>query len=259
MEAAKTRLEELGKGTLPNCIKVISKNLTASTNTDIAKLAQSGAGSWTVVHALEQSSGRGRHGNKWISQKGDLFLSILLRPATATKCWGELSFVSAVAVATTLESYVSEEKVEVKWPNDILLDEQKVSGILLERHDDNKFGSAIIIGIGINILNKPAVNKYPVTCLTDYADSVVSVDDVLKILLSSMLHWYELWEVQGFAEIRREWMRRAYKLGGLVKIPGEGGQIENLEFRGIDIDGAMLLKGTNGQVTKVRTGTVNFL
>ena len=83
--------------------------------------------------------------------------------------------------------------------------------------------------------------------------------NVLKILLSSMLHWYELWEVQGFAEIRREWMRRAYKLGGLVKIPGEGGQIENFEFTGIDFDGAMLLKGANGRLTKLRTGTVNFL
>ena len=74
-----------------------------------------------------------------------------------------------------------------------------------------------------------------------------------------MLYWYDLWELRGFSEIKSEWMRRAYKLGGVVEIAGKGGQSEHFQFKGIDIDGAMLLKKSTGQVAKVRTGTVNFL
>ena len=84
---------------LPGFVNIIRKDITGSTNEDIALLAKQNAEAWTVVQALEQNSGRGRHGKTWDSQRGNLFMSLLLRPAVGSRRWGELSFLSAVAVA----------------------------------------------------------------------------------------------------------------------------------------------------------------
>ena len=244
---------------LPGFINIIRKEITGSTNEDIALLAKQNAEAWTVVQALEQNAGRGRHGKTWDSQRGNLFISLLLRPAVGSRRWGELSFLSAVAVATILSEYINNQRIEVKWPNDVLINGKKIAGILLEVLNFGAKAPAVVVGIGINISKKPKEFEYPVTCIQDYKNEITSLDEVLTSLLHSIVHWFRIWENDGFDMIRTEWMKRAYKLDGTVEVEGKNGSSAKFKFRGIDAEGAMLLDDENGTRNLYRAGTVRFL
>ena len=244
---------------LPGFINIIRKEITGSTNEDIALLAKQNAEAWTVVQALEQNSGRGRHGKTWDSQRGNLFMSLLLRPAVGSRRWGELSFLSAVAVATILSEYINSQRIEVKWPNDVLINGKKIAGILLEVLNFDAKAPAVVMGIGINISKKPKEFEYPVTCIQDYKNEITSSDEVLTSLLHSIVHWFRIWENDGFDMIRTEWMKRAYKLDGTLEVEGKNGSAAKFKFKGIDAEGAMLLDDENGTRNLYRAGTVRFL
>ena len=244
---------------LPGFINIIRKEITGSTNEDIALLAKQNAEAWTVVQALEQNSGRGRHGKTWDSQRGSLYMSLLLRPAVGSRRWGELSFLSAVAVATILSEYINNQRIEVKWPNDVLINGKKIAGILLEVLNFGAKAPAVVMGIGINISKKPKEFEYPVTCIQDYKNEITSSDEVLTSLLHSIVHWFRIWENDGFDMIRTEWMKRAYKLDGTVEVEGKNGSSAKFKFKGIDAEGAMLLDDENGTRNLYRAGTVRFL
>ena len=244
---------------LPGFINIIRKEITGSTNEDIALLAKQNAEAWTVVQALEQNSGRGRHGKTWDTQRGNLFMSLLLRPAVGSRRWGELSFLSAVAVANILSEYINNQRIEVKWPNDVLINGKKIAGILLEVLNFGAKAPAVVVGIGINISKKPKEFEYPVTCIQDYKNEITSSDEVLTSLLHSIVHWFRIWENDGFDMIRTEWMKRAYKLDGTVEVEGKNGSSAKFKFRGIDAEGAMLLDDENGTRNLYRAGTVRFL
>ena len=169
---------------LPDFINVIKKESTGSTNEDIALLAKQGAAPWTVVQALVQTSGRGRHGKSWDSQIGNLFMSLLLRPTVNRVRWGELSLLSAITVASTLSDFIDNQIIQVKWPNDVLINGKKIAGILLEVADSNVEEPSVIVGIGINISKAPEKIEYPVSRINDYKTGHISADDVLITLLN---------------------------------------------------------------------------
>tara|TARA_B100000989_G_scaffold257195_1_gene206629 strand:- start:1032 stop:1832 length:801 start_codon:yes stop_codon:yes gene_type:complete len=244
---------------LPDFINVIKKESTGSTNEDMALLAKQGIAPWTVVQALVQTSGRGRHGKSWDSQIGNLFMSLLLRPNVNRMRWGELSLLSAIAVASTLSDYVDSQIIEVKWPNDVLINGKKIAGILLEVADFNVEEPSVIVGVGVNISKTPEKFEYPVTCINDYKTGHTSVDSVFISLLNHFVYWFHIWEDNGFGAIKDEWMRRAFKLGGSVSVENTNGFKAEYKFRGIDMEGAILLDDENGKRSRVRSGTVRFL
>ncbi len=244
---------------LPDFINVIKKESTGSTNEDMALLAKQGVAPWTVVQALVQTSGRGRHGKSWDSQKGNLFLSLLLRPNINRMRWGELSLLSAVAVASTLSDYVENQIIEVKWPNDVLVNGKKIAGILLEVADFNAKEPSVIVGVGVNISKTPEKFEYPVTCINNYKSGYTSVDTVFISLLHHFVYWFHIWEDNGFGAIKDEWMRRAFKLGGSVSVENKNGLKAEYKFKGIDMEGAILLDDENGKRNRIRSGTVRFL
>ena len=186
-------------------------------------------------------------------------MSLLLRPAVGSRRWGELSFLSAVAVATILSEYINRQRIEVKWPNDVLINGKKIAGILLEVLNFGAKAPAVVMGIGINISKKPKEFEYPVTCIQDYKNEITSSDEVLTSLLHSIVHWFRIWENDGFDMIRTEWMKRAYKLDGTVEVEGKNGSSAKFKFKGIDAEGAMLLDDENGTRNLYRAGTVRFL
>ena len=244
---------------LPDFINVIKKECTGSTNEDMALLAKQGVAPWTVVQALVQTSGRGRHGKSWDSQIGNLFMSLLLRPNVNRMRWGELSLLSAVAVASTLSDYVDNQIIEVKWPNDVLINGKKIAGILLEVADFNVEEPSVIVGVGVNISKTPEKFEYPVTCISDYKTGHTSVDSVFISLLHHFVYWFHIWEDSGFGAIKDEWMRRAFKLGGSVSVENKNGLKAEYKFRGIDMDGSILLDDKKGKRSRIRSGTVRFL
>lgn len=124
---------------------------TGSTNADLAELAKAGEPAGLVLVADHQELGRGRFDRAWASPPGSsVAVSVLLRPARAAFDWGWLSLLVGLAVADGIRSLGASERVSLKWPNDVLIDERKVCGILSERVLTD-LGDAAICGFGINV------------------------------------------------------------------------------------------------------------
>jgi BirA family biotin operon repressor/biotin-[acetyl-CoA-carboxylase] ligase len=212
-----------------------------STNDEARRLAQQGAPNGTVIHADEQTSGRGRLSHTWFSPPGNLYLSVLLRtgqPATRTS---ELSFLAAIAVADTVETLLPRQiRTMLKWPNDVLVNGAKIAGILIEQVDE-----ATIIGIGLNVLEAPSNAAYKTTTIVANG-GIASVDGARDILLGRIGVHLTDWQSTGFAPIREQWLSRSYPVGAEIRA-NTGGQVISGHFAGLDRDGALLLDTPQGR------------
>jgi BirA family transcriptional regulator, biotin operon repressor / biotin---[acetyl-CoA-carboxylase] ligase len=212
-----------------------------STNDEARRLAAEGAPHGTVVHADEQTRGRGRMANTWFSPPGNLYISILLRTGQPANRVGELSFVAALAVADTVEALLPRQiRAMLKWPNDVLVNGAKVAGILLE-HVDN----ATILGIGLNVLEAPSNTAYKTTTIVANG-GIASVDGARDILLDRLGRHLSDWRVDGFPSIREQWLGRSYPIGAAIRANSAGQAIAG-HFAGLDLDGALLLDTAQGR------------
>jgi BirA family biotin operon repressor/biotin-[acetyl-CoA-carboxylase] ligase len=129
--------------------------VTGSTNTDLFELARQGAPEWTLVVAGEQRTGRGRLGRTWASLEGrSLLASILLRPTVGPSDAPLLSLLAAVCMVRAIQS-TNGVSVMCKWPNDLVVGERKLGGILAEAHVDSERLSFVVIGTGVNVAEQP--------------------------------------------------------------------------------------------------------
>jgi BirA family transcriptional regulator, biotin operon repressor / biotin---[acetyl-CoA-carboxylase] ligase len=226
---------------MPDAFTVIHHEKIGSTNDEARRLAQEGAADGTVVHADEQTSGRGRLAHTWFSPPGNLYLSILLRTGLPIDRTPQLSFVAALTVADTVEALLPRQiRAMVKWPNDVLVNGAKIAGILLELVDD-----AAIIGIGLNVLQAPSNAAYKTTTIVANG-GIASVDGARDILLSRLSQHLEAWQASGFEPIREQWLSRSYPIGAAIRA-NVGGQSMSGHFAGLGPDGALLLDTPEGR------------
>jgi BirA family biotin operon repressor/biotin-[acetyl-CoA-carboxylase] ligase len=212
-----------------------------STSDEARRLAASGAPHGTVVHADEQAAGRGRFGRTWFSPPGNLYLSVLLRLDLPAGRDSDLSFVSALAVADTVDALLPKQiRSALKWPNDVLVDDGKIAGILIETID-----GAQIIGIGLNVLEAPRNAPYKTATLVA-AGGIATVDGARDILLDSLAKHLGAWTEHGFEPIRTAWLARAHPIGTALRA-SVGGRSEEGLFAGLDEWGAMLLDTPEGR------------
>ncbi len=233
----------------------------ASTNSEAARLAALGAGEGLCIVAAEQTAGRGRLQREWLSPKGaGLYFSIVLRPQIEQRYWPLITLVASLAVSDALrESYGL--RSDIKWPNDILVNERKLCGILAETIE-TETGRALVVGIGINLTN----NAFPPS-LVEVATSVehaversVDLEVVLEALTRALaLHYQTLQEPNGHAEIIREWSARSsYAVGKQVRVV-EGGQSFEGTTRGLESDGALRVETDRGELKVVHAGDVETM
>jgi BirA family transcriptional regulator, biotin operon repressor / biotin---[acetyl-CoA-carboxylase] ligase len=222
-----------------------------STNEEARRLASEGAPHGTVIHADEQTAGRGRMARTWFSPPGNLYLSIILRTGTTEQRNTELSFVTASAVADTVEALLPRHiRPMLKWPNDVLVNGAKIAGILLEQEAD-----AIILGIGLNVLQAPTHAAYKTTTIVANG-GIASVDSARDILLDRLGRHLASWRNDGFETIRTLWLGRSYPLGASIRVNAHGESIEGA-FAGLDQDGALLLDTPAGR-QRVIAGDVSM-
>ena len=212
-----------------------------STMDEARRLAGQGAPHGTAVHADEQTAGRGRLARDWYSPPGNLYMSVLLRLNTPPGRLAELSFVTAVAVADTVDALLPKAKrATLKWPNDVLVEGAKISGILLEQ-----YGDATIVGVGLNVLFAPHNVAYKTTTLAS-SGGIASVDGARDILLERLAQRLTVWQTDGFAPIRDAWMARGHPIGTPLRAGVGNHPIDGL-FAGLDDDGALLLDTDEGR------------
>jgi BirA family biotin operon repressor/biotin-[acetyl-CoA-carboxylase] ligase len=212
-----------------------------STNDEARRLAGEGAPHGTVVHADEQTAGRGRLSHTWFSPPGNLYLSILLRTGQPVSHAAELGFVAALTVADTVEALLPRQiRAMLKWPNDVLVNGAKIAGILLEALDD-----ATVMGIGLNVLEAPSNAAYKTTTIVANG-GIASVDGARDILFDRLGRHLADWREAGFAPIRQQWLNRSYPIGAAIRASSNGHPIAG-HFAGLDIDGALLLDTPQGR------------
>ena len=216
------------------------------------RLAAEAAPHGTVVHADEQTVGRGRLARRWLSPPGNLYVSIILRLGLPAARTTELGFIATLAVADAIETMLpKQERPTLKWPNDVLVRDGKISGILVEQADD-----ATILGIGINVLQAPGGVSYKVSTIVG-CGGLATVDGTRSALLKALAAWLDIWDRDGFAAIRSAWLARAHPPGtSLHVVIGE----RTIEGRFADLadDGALILDTSEGR-TRCVVGDVGVV
>jgi BirA family biotin operon repressor/biotin-[acetyl-CoA-carboxylase] ligase len=223
---------------------------TASTNDDAKRAAEAGEAEGLVIHALQQTAGRGRHGRTWQSPEGNLYCSVVLRPKNAPQSFGQYSFVAALALGHTVKAFLPDVAVTLKWPNDVLAGGKKISGILLESGE-----GYLIVGMGLNVLHHPEDALYPSTSLHAMGAGMPAVDAVRDALLGYLWHWYDVMRTIGFAPVRSAWIANAQKGQMSVKLPD--GAVEG-SFETIDEQGYLVLRLADQTERVIATGDVFF-
>ncbi len=226
--------------------------MTPSTNDEVKKAALSGAAEGVAIVASNQTSGRGRHGRGWQFLSGNLAFSVLLRPPLPVSLWGCYSFAVSVAVGDALCAYLPEDAVQLKWPNDVLVNGKKICGILLEAGE-----GWLVAGIGVNVRQVPRSPRYPSTSLLSERAEACSASEVMDGILSRLGFWYECMNKEGFAPVRKAWLARARKGLMHVRIPTEAQEIHG-EFADLDENGNLRLWLQDGSERRVSAGDVFF-
>jgi len=221
---------------------------TGSTNDDARQAAEAGDAEGLVVWALKQTAGKGRHGRIWESPEGNLYCSILLRPKEGMDLAGLYSFVAALALYDTVRLCLPVAEITLKWPNDVLVEGEKVAGILIEAGPD-----WLVIGIGLNVLHHPESGLYPSTSLLAVGAHDKALDDILEWLLRNLSHWCGIMQQQGFAPIRAAWLKHAVKGRLSVRLPNE---MVVGEFAGLDERGNLRLYLADGSERAIASGDV---
>jgi BirA family biotin operon repressor/biotin-[acetyl-CoA-carboxylase] ligase len=159
---------------------------SASTNADVAAAARDGAPEGLIVVAESQTAGRGRRDRSWTTPpRAGLTFSVLLRPMFPAAGWGWLPLLAGLAVATPLRT-LTELDVALKWPNDVLVGDRKLGGILTE-----VVGDGVVVGIGLNVSLR--ADELPVpdaTSLVIEGSAVIDRDPVLRAVLREIERWY---------------------------------------------------------------------
>ena len=221
-----------------------------SSTMDTAKeMARKNCPDYTIVIADRQTRGRGRLNRTWLSDDGGLYFTMVLRPEIPVQWSFRVNFLASVTLAQVIREMLQIE-AQVKWPNDILVGEKKISGMLseLEAEPDRVF--FISIGIGINVNNDPSAAEPGASSLKKIAGRQVSRKDLLARFLEV---FGDRLKNADFAEVIAEWKKYTMTLGRHVKIVTH---LEESEGLAVDVDenGALVLELADGNLKKIVYG-----
>ncbi len=228
-----------------------------STNTVAKGLAEEGAEEGTIVIAKTQKRGRGRRGKKWISPRGGIWMSIILRPEIPPARAPQLTLVTGVAVAKTIKKEFGLD-VGIKWPNDVLIGDKKVCGILTEAHARFSTLEYVVVGIGID--TNVDVDLFPeefregATSLKKELKRDIKSTELMKKFLVEFEKIYDKFKADEFRDILTEWRKLSKTIGSYVEIRKQLGEIVKGEAVGVNSDGALIIELGDGRLRKVISG-----
>jgi len=229
--------------------KVVYYPELPSTMEAAKELARNDCPHFTTVIAGRQTSGRGRLQREWVSEKGGLYFTMVLRPDLPPVLSFRASFLASVTLAGILHERFGIE-ARVKWPNDILVDERKISGMLSELEAEADRVAFINIGIGINVNNDPPKIAPEATSLKTLLGKAVSKKDLLSRYLDAFEHRLQTTAFEG---VIAEWKQHTVTLNRYVRVVTTQ---EVLEGKAVDVDdtGALVLKCADGSIRNISYG-----
>lgn len=233
-----------------------------STQKEALALADEGAADGTVVITNEQSAGRGRLGHTWQSSRGtNIAMSLILRPNLPIARTPQLTLVTAVAAAETIEEQTG-ISCGIKWPNDIIYEGRKLVGILTELQAEATFVKAVVIGIGINVNTDPGALTDDVRQQASSLKAITGKNYNLVVLVQAFLQkfeqLYQLFLREGFPAIKPMWEKRAVSLEKKIKVRQPGGTTIEGVALGINDDGVLLLENADKAIIRVYSADIEW-
>ena len=232
----------------------------SSTNTLAMEMASKGAPEGTIVLAEAQTGGKGRRGRKWISPRGNLYLSVVLRPDVPLHKSPVITLMGAVAVASAIRRMYG-LKASIKWPNDILISGRKVCGLLTEMSAEQDRVRHIVLGIGIDanmdLEALPSDVRAQTTTLAVEAGGKIDRTALLRQLLRELDRWYGVF-LADERDILAAWRTLNVTTGNRVAISGAGEVLEGLA-QGIDDEGRLIIRLDDGTVRTIAAGDVTIV
>jgi len=237
---------------------IFSFDVIESTNAEAKRLAQEGAQGGTLVVADTQTKGQGRLGRPWVSPSGSgLYLSTILRPAHSANWFPRLALTAGVAVASAIRK--TGAMPQLKWPNDILIADRKVGGILTEAVFDKKRIEFAVLGIGINVNTEQ--DEFPLS-IRNLATSLrlslgrrVSRIHLLQSLLCQLEEWYESLNKGGFDPILESWSEFDSTLGRVVEVFLPESRVVGVA-EALQSDGTLLVRDKENCLHRILAGDV---
>ncbi|MEJ0076677.1 MAG: biotin--[acetyl-CoA-carboxylase] ligase [Alphaproteobacteria bacterium] len=236
-------------------VRLIAYDTLGSTNAEALSRGRAGEHGPLWVTAARQTAGRGRRGNAWVSEPGNLYASLLLTDAAPAAHLPELCFVVALAVRDAVSAVAPPlGSLKLKWPNDLLLDGAKLAGILIEA--ESVGGRTITAaGIGVNCAHHPDISAYPATNLA-IQGQVVAPDTLLAELSRKTVARLVQWNRgAGFAAIRGEWLSQAAGIGGDIHVRLSDRELTGT-FETLDPAGRLMLRLPGGALEAITAGEV---
>jgi len=238
-----------------------------TSTSDLAKAAaREGAPAGSAFLLGEQTAGRGRQGRQWSSQPGGMYVSVLLYPSRPVNSWFALSFATALAIYDVVKTHLTEQIIQhdanlpipaigLKWPNDVLVNNRKVAGILLEAQ-----GDSLIIGSGVNIDSIAPIdqNPHPPIAFGDFPGILPGPKQLAESYLKRLQFYYELWERDGFAPVRDLWLGQALHMKQTISVYVAGQKITGICNALLD-DGGLVLLDESGTSHHITTGDVELI
>ena len=222
-----------------------STNKTAFELANLRKIFDS-----EIILAKKQKAGKGRKDRIWSSPSGNLYFSLILQPKITIEKISLISFVAAAALKIAIEEIFNDKKtsakISLKWPNDLLIDEKKCAGILLESKLNQKTCEFVILGIGVNIDSNPDNVMFPATNLRKF-NIEITPENLLEKFLDQFEKIYKNFLDFGFAGVRQLWLNNAYKLKEKISLKIDDKEISGI-FEDLDELGSLVLKDSNGLV-----------
>ncbi len=231
------------------CPNIETVDFTGSTNSDLLERATQGAPEALWLRAKSQGAGRGRSARDWVSDSGNIYTSTIIRLSPNDPPATNLAFVAANALHQSIAKFLPNKNVIIKWPNDILVDDAKICGILLEANED-----AIIMGTGVNLVHSPQNIDRAATSMAELGIDAPDPDEFMCILAENFAHWLRLWRDSGFAIVRDYWLHNAHRQGQKIAHKNHVGG-----FDGIADDGACLLRLANDEIITIYAGDIFML
>lgn len=235
-------------------------DVTASTNTLLAKRAAAGAVSGTVIAAERQERGRGRLGRQWHADLGGgITFSLLWRFEQGASGLGGLSLAAGVALVRALEKLGTRD-LKLKWPNDALWGGGKLAGMLIEMQGDALGPSSVVIGIGINVRLSEVVRSridQPVSDLETACGCTLDRSAVLGTVLAELTQMLTAFEQTGFAPLRLEWEGYHLHQDKAVAVMLPDGRTHHGIARGVGDDGALLFE-QDATVRRLHSGELRL-
>ncbi len=242
-------------------IPILAFDEIDSTNAEARRRAEAGEPGPLWITAAVQTAGRGRRGRRWDTSRGNLAATLLLTTDDEPARAAQLSFVAAFAIRALAKTYVPASLVRFKWPNDVMVDGRKLSGILIESGRAASGALWLAIGMGVNLAHAPQNVERPATSLAahlkDGAMAAPTPEQALAVLSPAFVRHAAAWSRAGFEALRDRWLKDAEGMGGACVARLDSEAVEGVA-EGLDGDGALLLRLPDRSLRRIAAGDVFF-